>query len=89
MSEQRQSALAQAYRTAIIERELSKVIATYSLVPHAVEQLVKLWRDDFTCREEVHTVSVISFGGRTIKNVVAARLASPEYAHFLLPKRQA
>lgn len=79
---QRTAALERAYRGAVLERDLANELAGRPLVPGAAAQLVKLWRDDFDVIDDGTGARVVSRDGRPVGQVVAERLASPEYAHF-------
>ena len=74
-----------ACKSAILDRELATALAGRPLVPGAATQLLKLWRDDFDVLGEADSGRVVARDGRTLSQVVAERLSSPEYAHFCQP----
>jgi hypothetical protein len=83
--DQRVAELERACRSAMRDRELATALAGKPLVPGAVAQLIKLWRDDFDVYEEGGEYRVTAREGRAVGQAVAERLSSPEYAHFCLP----
>jgi hypothetical protein len=78
------ASLERACKTAVRERELATALAGKPLVEGAVGQLIKLLRDDFEVYEENGGYTVTARDGRSVAQVVAEVLGSPEYSHFCL-----
>jgi hypothetical protein len=78
------ASLERACKTAVRERELATALAGKPLVEGAVGQLIKLLRDDFEVYEESGGYTVTARDGRSVAQVVAEILGSPEYSHFCL-----
>jgi hypothetical protein len=69
----------------MLERDLAAALSGRALVPGAVAQLVRLWRDEFRLVDQDGARRVVASDGRALPTVVAERLASAEYAHFCQP----
>lgn len=78
------AALENAYRSAILERELAKVLADRQLVVGASAQLIRLWRDDLDVYEDNETFKVRARDGRSVAQAVTDWLLAEEYSHFCL-----
>jgi hypothetical protein len=73
-------------RSAFRDSQLAMALAGKNLVPGGVEQLVHLWRDDFeTHADGADRYRVTSKDHRDVAMVVAERLASDTFNHFLMP----
>jgi hypothetical protein len=81
-NEERLNTLEQVFRSAVLERELALTLAGRPLVSGAVNQLIKLWRDDFDVYEEDGAIKISTRDGQTVPQAVTEWLASPEYSHF-------
>lgn len=75
----------QALRLAVRDRELMTVLARSPLVPGVAEQLLKLWREEFTVVVENDAFRVTAHDGRSVDAVVTEWLARREYGHFCVP----
>ena len=84
-AERKATALEQAYKSALLDRELATALVGKPLVPGAAEQLIRLWRDAFEVVDDDGAIRVVSREGRGVGQAVADRLAGPEFAHFCLP----
>jgi hypothetical protein len=83
--DRRLAELERSCKAAVRDRELATALAGKPLVDGAAAQLIKLWREEFDVYEEEGGYKVSARDGRTVVQVVADWLASPEYAHFCLP----
>jgi hypothetical protein len=81
----RAAELERACKEAMLERDLAASLSGRALVPGAVAQVVRLWRDEFHLVDQDGTRRVVASDGRALPMVVAERLASAEYAHFCQP----
>lgn len=77
--------LERALTSALRDRELATALAGKPLVPGALPQLLKLWRDDFDVIDESGEYQVFARDGRSVEEVLGERLADPAYAHFCQP----
>lgn len=77
--------LERSCKAAVRDRELATALAGKALVPGAVVQLIKLWRDEFEAYDDGGQYKVASRDGRALGQVVNEWLTSPEYSHFSLP----
>ena len=86
-SERKTVALEQAYKAALLDRELATALVGKPLVPGAAAQLIRLWRDAFEVidGDGDGAIRVVSREGRSVDQAVADRLSGPEFAHFCLP----
>ena len=66
-----------------LEQELATALGDHNLVPGGVKQLTALFRGDLQAREDGDSIVVGSLDGRSVKEFIAARLADPEFAHFV------
>jgi hypothetical protein len=81
--EQSHSGLERDTASSFVERDLGSALKGANLVPGASDQLLKLWKDDFVSRRVDGRWIVEAKSGGNVEEVVRARLASGEYAHFI------
>src|SRR3954470_11845632 len=60
-----------AFKSALRDRELATALAGRPLVPGAVPQLIKLWRDEFDVHEDRGEFKVSARDGRGVGQAVA------------------
>jgi hypothetical protein len=67
------------------DRAISAALAGQPLVEHAAEDLARLWADEFEASEGADGRMVVraKLDYRDPSTVIAERLASPRYAHFV------
>ena len=64
-------------------RELTAALAGHALVKGAADQLARLWADEFEVIELGDRYQVRSRDLKSVKDWIAERLGSEEYAHFV------
>jgi hypothetical protein len=63
--------------------ELSRALASQPLVPGGAEQLTQLWSSQFVVEAAGESFNVRTPTFQTVTDFVKAKLAAPEYAHFI------
>lgn len=79
---QRAATEARAARYAL-DGELSRVLASQPLIPHAAAHLTKLWRDQFKVEPQGESFVVLGPTHQSVEAFVVAALATPEYSSFV------
>ena len=77
------SAIEERAKRYALEGEVSRVLASQSLVPGGAEQLSQLWRSQFVVEPQGESFVVRTPTFQSVSDFVAAQLARPEYAHFI------
>ena len=71
-------------RNAIIDLTITQALPVADLVsPSAAKQLLSLIRADFEAKPSGESWSVFATDGKSVDEAIKARLALPEFAHFL------
>ncbi len=83
--EKKLAELEQAYKSALLDRELATALVGKPLVPGAAPQLIKLWRDDFEVVDDDGEIRILARDGRGVDQAVGERLSGADFAHFCLP----
>ena len=83
--ERKTAVMEQAYKAALLDRELATALVGKPLVPGAAAQLIRLWRDAFEVIDDDGAIRVVTREGRSVDQAVTDRLSGPEFAHFCLP----
>lgn len=66
-----------------LDRELSLALGSHKLVDHGVEDLMSLWRGNFTVAEDGDSILVRAADGRSVADFVAQQLSTPRWAHYV------
>jgi hypothetical protein len=74
----------EAYKSALIDREIATALAGWDLVPGAMSQLIKAWRGEFLALDDGDEIRVRTRQGWTVAHAVADWFRHfPEYHGFL------
>jgi hypothetical protein len=66
-----------------LDGELSRALSSQPLVQGGAEQLMQLWRNQFTVEAQGDSFSVRTPTFQSVGDFVSQQLAKPEYAHFV------
>lgn len=74
----------------VLDGELGRALASHGLVSGGAEQLATIWKsqNQFTVAGEGEGLAARATTGQTVPEFVAAQLARPEYAHFVVARTQ-
>jgi hypothetical protein len=75
-------------RNTVKDQTLTAALANHKLGPGSLDQLKRLWADDFQTVPDGDRYHVLSKEGHALNEVIAARLALPENLKFLAPQNQ-